>query len=135
MLKAMESGAGSISTTHAASAEGAIGKLVTCAMEAGPHVTHDYAVRAIAAAIDIVVYVHLDTAPARDGTWQRNRWVAEVITVTGGEREKGYAVQHVFRTPPGSGSPPRTSWTTPTATWPGTGSTSDGYIRGGQAAS
>ena len=29
MLKAMESGAGSISTTHAPSAEGAIGKLVT----------------------------------------------------------------------------------------------------------
>ncbi len=101
MLKAMESGAGSISTTHAPSAEGAIGKLVTCAMEAGPHVTHDYAVRAIAAAIDVVVYVHLDPAPAVDGTWQRHRWVAEIITVTQGEKEKGYAVQHVFRTAPG----------------------------------
>ncbi|HMM96119.1 ATPase, T2SS/T4P/T4SS family [Phycicoccus sp.] len=101
MLKAMESGAGSISTTHAPSAEGAIGKLVTCAMEAGPHVTHDYAVRAIAAAIDVVVYVHLDTAPSVDGTWQRHRWVAEIITVTQGEKEKGYAVQHVFRTAPG----------------------------------
>ena len=101
MLKAMESGAGSISTTHAPSAEGAIGKLVTCAMEAGPHVTHDYAVRAIAAAIDVVVHVHLETTPTPDGTPQRHRWVAEIITVTPGEREKGYAVQHVFRTHPG----------------------------------
>ena len=98
MLKAMESGAGSISTTHAPSAEGAIAKLVTCAMEAGPHVTHDYAVRAIAAAIDVVVHVHLDTAPARDGVWQRHRWVAEIITVAPGEKDKGYAIQHVFRT-------------------------------------
>ena len=101
MLKAMESGAGSISTTHAPSAEGAIGKLVTCAMEAGPHVTHDYAVRAIASAIDVVVHVHLETTPTADGTPQRQRWVAEIITVTGGEKEKGYAIQHVFRTAPG----------------------------------
>ena len=98
MLKAMESGAGSISTTHAPSAEGAIAKLVTCAMEAGPHVTHDYAVRAIAAAIDVVVHVHLDTAPTRDGVWQRHRWVAEIITLAPGEKDKGYAIQQVFRT-------------------------------------
>jgi pilus assembly protein CpaF len=101
MLKAMESGAGSISTTHAPTAEGAIAKLVTCAMEAGPHVTHDYAVRAIAAAIDVVVHVHLETAPTTDGVWQRNRWVAEIITVAPGEKDKGYAIQHVFRTAPG----------------------------------
>ncbi len=101
MLKAMESGAGSISTTHAPTAEGAIAKLVTCAMEAGPHVTHDYAVRAIAAAIDVVVHVHLETAPTTEGVWQRNRWVAEIITVAPGERDKGYAIQHVFRTAPG----------------------------------
>jgi hypothetical protein len=101
MLKAMESGAGSISTTHAPTGEGAIAKLVTCAMEAGPHVTHDYAVRAIAAAIDVVVHVHLETAPTTDGVWQRNRWVAEIITVAPGEKDKGYAIQHVFRTAPG----------------------------------
>jgi len=101
MLKAMESGAGSISTTHAPTAEGAIAKLVTCAMEAGPHVTHDYAVRAIAAAIDVVVHVHLETAPTTEGVWQRKRWVAEIITVAPGEKDKGYAIQHVFRTAPG----------------------------------
>jgi pilus assembly protein CpaF len=70
-------------------------------MEAGPHVTHDYAVRAIASAIDVVVHVHLETTPTADGTPQRQRWVAEIITVTGGEKEKGYAIQHVFRTHPG----------------------------------
>ena len=101
MLKAMESGAGSISTTHAKNAEGAIGKLVTCAMEAGPHITHDYAVRAIAASIDVIVHVHLETTPLADGTAQRSRWVTEILTLTPGEREKGYAVQHVFRAPPG----------------------------------
>lgn len=101
MLKAMESGAGSISTTHARSAEGAIAKLVTCAMEAGPHVTHDYAVRAIAAAIDIVVHVQMETTPNPDGTWRRSRWVSEVATLTPGEQGTGYAIQHAFRTPPG----------------------------------
>ena len=35
-----------------------------------------------------------------DGTPQRHRWVAQIITVTPGEREKGYAIQHVFRTDP-----------------------------------
>jgi hypothetical protein len=59
MIKAMESGAGSISTTHAANAEAALRKLVTCAMEAGPHVTHEYATRAIAENIDLVVQLHL----------------------------------------------------------------------------
>lgn len=101
MLKAMESGAGSISTTHAPNAQAAIAKLVTCAMEAGPAVTHDYAVRAIAAAIDIVVHVHLETTPLPDGTPQRHRWVSEIITLTPGEREVGYAIQHVFRTAAG----------------------------------
>ena len=102
MLKAMESGAGSISTTHAKNAEGAIGKLVTCAMEAGPHITHDYAVRAIAASIDIIVHVHLETTPLPDGTAQRSRWVTEILTLTPGEREKGYAVQRVFLAASGS---------------------------------
>ncbi|MBM6402291.1 CpaF family protein [Phycicoccus sp. MQZ13P-5] len=135
MLKAMESGAGSISTTHAASAEGAIGKLVTCAMEAGPHVTHDYAIRAIASAIDIVVFVHLDTAPHRDGTWQRNRWVGEVITVTGGEREKGYALQHVFRTAPGERVATPHVLDDSYRDLARYGFDLDGYLRGGQAAS
>lgn len=102
MLKAMESSRGSISTTHAPSATAAIGKLVTCAMEAGAHVTHDYAIRAIAAAIDIVVHVHLETTPLADGTAQRARWVSEIIVVEPGEQAHGYATTRVFRAPAGT---------------------------------
>lgn len=97
MIKAMQSGAGSISTTHAADAPGAIRKLITCAMEAGAHVTEAYATRAIAEHIDLVVQLHLQTTPMADGTSRRSRWVSEVIAVSPGEREKGYATTHVFR--------------------------------------
>ena len=135
MLKAMESGAGSISTTHAANAEGAINKLVTCAMEAGPHVTHDYAVRAIAATINLVVHVHLETSPLADGTAQRARWVSEVITVAPGEREKGYAVQNVFAPRPAQRVATPHVLDDATATCRSAASTSTGYYRSGQAAS
>jgi len=97
MIKAMQSGAGSISTTHAADASGAIRKLITCAMEAGPQVTESYATRAIAEHIDLVVQLQLETIPVGDGTARRSRWVSEIIAVSPGEREKGYATTHVFR--------------------------------------
>jgi pilus assembly protein CpaF len=97
MIKAMQSGAGSISTTHAADASGAIRKLITCAMEAGPQVTESYATRAIAEHIDLVVQLQLETIPMGDGTARRSRWVSEIIAVSPGEREKGYATTHVFR--------------------------------------
>jgi len=93
MIKAMSSGSGSISTTHAASGEAAIGKLVTCAMEAGPHVTEGYATRAIAESIDIVVQLHL----RRRAGARPERWVSEILAVEPGEQAKGYALTHVFR--------------------------------------
>jgi type IV secretory pathway ATPase VirB11/archaellum biosynthesis ATPase len=96
MLKAMQSGTGSISTTHATDAEGAVRKLVTCAMETGPHITAEYATRAIADCVDIVVQLHLETTPAADGSAVRDRWVSEIITLAPGERDRGYAVTHVF---------------------------------------
>jgi len=102
MLKAMQSSNGSISTTHAPTAQAAIDKLVTCAMEAGNHVTYEYAVRAIAAAVNIVVHVHLETTPLPDGSAQRSRWVSEIIVVEPGEQVRGYAVTSVFAAPPGS---------------------------------
>lgn len=82
MIKAMQSGNGSISTTHARSARAAVGKLVTCAMEAGAHITEAYATRAIAESIDLVVYINLDAdshAPGRRS--QRSRYVTEVVAV------------------------------------------------------
>ncbi len=103
MLKAMQSGAGSISTTHAASASGAIQKLVTCALEAGPQVTVGYAERAVAEHIDLIVQVRLDNMPTPDGAPRRDRYVEEVIAVHPGE--DGPARTQVFRPGPGGALP------------------------------
>ena len=100
MLKAMQSSHGSISTTHATTATGAIEKLATCVMEAGSH-DHDYAVRAVAAGIKIVVHVNREVETGRDGSVRVHRYVSEIIAVSPGEKEKGYATTHVFRAAPG----------------------------------
>src|SRR3546814_12342337 len=81
MLKAMESGPGSISTTHARSAEHTIEKLVSCAMEKGPQVTRELAISKLAAAIDIVMYLRSEVVPNGDGTFRKQRWVEEVLVV------------------------------------------------------
>ncbi|GAA2098368.1 CpaF family protein [Nocardioides furvisabuli] len=101
MIKAMESGTGSISTTHASDAVAAVRKLVTCAMEAGPHVTHGLATSKLAATIDLIVHLDLRTT-ASGGVSHRHRQVAEIIAIEPGERDTGYATTHVF-TPDGSG--------------------------------
>ena len=96
MIKAMESGTGSISTTHAADALAAVRKLVTCAMEAGPHVTQGLATSKLAATVDLVVQLSLETT--RHGSEaHRHRRVAEIIAISPGEKEVGYAATHVFR--------------------------------------
>lgn len=95
MIKAMESGTGSISTTHAADAVSAIRKLVTCAMEAGAHVTHELATSKLAATVDLIVQVSLQTTNT-DGVFHRRRRVAEIVALESGERETGYATTHVF---------------------------------------
>jgi len=99
MIKAMESGTGSISTTHASDAVAAVRKLVTCAMEAGPHVTHELATSKLAATVDLIVQLNLETTN-RNGRSQRRRRVAEVIALSPGERETGYATTHVFSPDP-----------------------------------
>ena len=95
MIKAMESGTGSISTTHASDAVAAIRKLVTCAMEAGPHVTHSLATSKLASTIDVIVHLDLQTI-TEGGRSTRKRRVAEIIALDPGERETGYATTHVF---------------------------------------
>lgn len=95
MIKAMESGTGSISTTHASNAVGALRKLVTCAMEAGPHVTQSLATSKLAATIDLIVHLDLRTTTGASGP-VRERRVAEIIAIDPGERETGYATTHVF---------------------------------------
>jgi pilus assembly protein CpaF len=95
MIKAMESGTGSVSTTHASDAVAAIRKLVTCAMEAGPHITHALAASKLAATIDLIVHLDMRTESS-NGVAARRRRVAEIIALDPGERETGYATTHVF---------------------------------------
>ena len=73
----------------------AVRKLLTCAMEAGPHVTHDLATSKLAATIDLTVQLDLRTSTA-NGVSQRRRRVAEIIALAPGEREAGYATTHIF---------------------------------------
>lgn len=102
MIEAMQSGTGSLSTTHAESAEAAVGKLVTCAMKAGAHVTHEYAVRAIAEALDIIVHVDMRTEPLAGGGFRKRRWTSQIAILSPGEQVKGYAMSTVFGCPPRS---------------------------------
>ena len=95
MIKAMESGTGSISTTHASDAVAAIRKLVTCAMEAGPHVTHGLATSKLASTVDVIVHLDMRTL-TEDGRPTRRRRIAEIIALDPGERETGYATTHLF---------------------------------------
>lgn len=99
MIKAMESGAGSLSTTHARDAGAAIRKLVTCAMEAGPHVTRELATSKIADSLDIVVQLHLRTVTDANGS-RRQRWVSEIDAIGPSMEAKGYTTTHVFRPRP-----------------------------------
>jgi len=105
MIKAMESGTGSISTTHATDAIAALRKLVTCAMEAGSHVTHDLATSKLAATIDLIVHLDMTTS-AVGGSPKRHRRVAEIVAVDPGERDTGYAATHVFTTGPDGAAVP-----------------------------
>ncbi|PSL05301.1 Flp pilus assembly CpaF family ATPase [Haloactinopolyspora alba] len=98
MFKAMQSGAGSLSTIHAHSARAAIERIVTCAMEAGPHITAEFAYRQIAQHIDLVV--HVERHDVRNGEgMRRTRRVAEIIALEPGERGMP-AVTDVFRAGP-----------------------------------
>lgn len=97
MLKAMESGPGSICTTHARSAGQTIEKLVSCAMETGPHVTRELAISKLAAAIDVVVYLHVEVVSNGDGTFRKRRWVEEVLVVEPSvDAARGYATTPIF---------------------------------------
>jgi len=101
MLKAMQSGSGSLSTTHAHSAEGAIRKLITCAMEAGPHVTSQYATRAIAEDIDFIVHMEMIDRKLNNGNYHRHRWVKEILSIQPSDSARGYSTTRLFSTLPG----------------------------------
>jgi Flp pilus assembly CpaF family ATPase len=98
MIKAMQSGTGSLSTTHAQSARGAIDKLVTCAMETG--VSESYALRALGTSIKLVVYIKAETVGRT-----RHRVVTEILAV--GFKPEGIEYTDVFTRPPGATGPGR----------------------------
>ena len=95
-LKAMESGRGSLTTTHARNAHAAIAKLVTCAMEAGPVVTRELALAKIVGALDLVIQLDRRLEIDEDGQPRLRRWVREIALVQPGEKDRGYALLHVF---------------------------------------
>lgn len=106
MIKAMESGSGSLSTTHAASAADAMDKLVTCCMEAGRHVSSELAARKLGRAIDLVVHIRLDNTTDVDGTRHRSRAVSEIVAVGQGDVDLGYALTTVFSPVPNAPASP-----------------------------
>ncbi|WP_051425521.1 CpaF family protein [Jiangella gansuensis] len=94
MFKAMQAGAGSLSTIHAHGARAAIERLVTCALEAGQHISPEFAYRQIAQHVDLIVHVEL----RRDDT-HRRRQITEIIALEPGERGMP-AVTDVFLSGP-----------------------------------
>jgi pilus assembly protein CpaF len=105
MFKAMQAGAGSLSTTHAHDARAAIERLVTCALEAGPHVTSEYAYLQIASHIDLIVQIRVDDHTGRGG--RKSRYVSEVIEVARGEGGRP-AISDLFASDPAGRAVPRT---------------------------
>ena len=102
MVKLMESGSGSISTTHAADGQAAMRKLITCAMEAGPQVSQELAAAKLADTIDIIVHLACDvTQDAHTAVGRKHRYVSEVLEVTPGERPRGFATNTIFARVPG----------------------------------
>ena len=63
MFQAMQSGAGSMSTTHAPDARAAIERLVTCAMEA--NAPAEFAYRQVADHINLIVQIAIIAAEPR----------------------------------------------------------------------
>jgi pilus assembly protein CpaF len=94
MFKAMQSGAGSLSTTHAKNARDTIERLVTCVLSV--HANEAYAARLVAQHIDLIVHLRAIDDPA---TGRRRRVVSEVIEVDTGEGFRP-AVTDLFRAGP-----------------------------------
>jgi Flp pilus assembly CpaF family ATPase len=100
MFKAMQSGAGSLSTTHAKDARDTIERLITCVLSV--HTNEAYAARLVAQHVDLIVHLTVDADPA---TGRLRRVVSEVIEVDTGEGNRP-AVTDLFRPGPDGVSVP-----------------------------
>ena len=94
MFKAMQSGTGSLSTTHAKDARDTIERLITCVLSV--HTNEAYAARLVAQHVDLIVHL---TAHPDAVTGRRRRVVSEVIEVDTGEGNRP-AVTDLFRPGP-----------------------------------
>ena len=103
MIKLMESGAGSLSTTHSADAYATMRKLITCAMEAGPQVTMELAAAKLADTIDFIVHLkcRIVRPSSPGGVPRKIRHVAEILAVEPGEDNRRYSLTSIFRAVPG----------------------------------
>ena len=103
-IKAAQAGSGTLSTVHAHSARAAIERLVTCALEAGPHITQDYAYLQIASHIDLIVQLEVQHSTEHG---RKYRYIREVIEVGRGEAGRP-AITDVFSPGPDGRAVPRT---------------------------
>jgi Flp pilus assembly CpaF family ATPase len=104
MIKLMESGKGSMSTTHARSAGTAIDKLISCAMEAGPQISPAVAAKKLTQTVDLVVQMREQVVAELGPEGQigrKNRYVDEIVQVLPGEGSAGFSTPAVFRRVPG----------------------------------
>lgn len=100
MIKLMESGKGSLSTTHARSAGAAIDKLVTCAMEAGQQISPAVAAMKLTQTVDLVVQLRAEVVAEMGPEGQfgrKHRYVDEIVQVLPGEGVVGFSTPTVFR--------------------------------------
>lgn len=80
MIQAMQSGTGSISTTHARSGRDTYNKLVTCCLEV-PGISESYATRAIASAINYIAFIKKVNIAPPGKPVQRIRRITEILAV------------------------------------------------------
>ncbi|MCH9814929.1 MAG: Flp pilus assembly complex ATPase component TadA [Actinomycetia bacterium] len=96
LMKVISGIQGAMWTVHAASARAAIERMVTLMMEAGPHITVEFARRQVAAHVDLIVQIGVKVIPGHTGSVTdqgntpgrhrtRRRYVAEVLAVEEGE--------------------------------------------------
>jgi len=103
MFKAMQAGAGSMSTTHSYAAHAGIDRLVTMAMNDGK-LTAEFAARQVATHIDLMVHISTDaaTAAGHNGgpVGANRRHIADVIALELGEGKQIVGTTRVFRPGP-----------------------------------
>lgn len=103
LFKAMQMAQGSLSTVHAYTCRGAINRLVTLALEE-PGVDETFAIRQVAAHIQLIVQMNTHWTRAADGTMRAQRHVSEVAWVEPGEDSRE-AVTILFRQPTPTATP------------------------------